>query len=65
MRCAVALGALLVLLSGCKREPTFEERYEAANHTVVERAKQIDAQIAGTGAPPADSALQGDAQAAP
>lgn len=47
--------ALAALLSGCKREPTFEERYKAANKTIVDRAKQIDAQIAATGSPPLDN----------
>ncbi|PNU06153.1 hypothetical protein [Novosphingobium guangzhouense] len=50
-----ALGAV-VLLSACKREPTFDERYDTANKAIVDRAKQIDAQIAGTGTPPAESA---------
>ncbi|MFT4054455.1 MAG: hypothetical protein QM681_08100 [Novosphingobium sp.] len=44
--------ALAALLGGCKREPTFEERYKAANKTIVDRAKEIDAQIAATGSPP-------------
>lgn len=47
-----AAFALVALLSGCKREPTFEERYKAANRTIVDRARQIDAQIAATGSPP-------------
>ncbi|GLK45144.1 MULTISPECIES: hypothetical protein [Novosphingobium] len=43
---------LAAILGGCKREPTFEERYKAANKTIVDRARQIDAQIAATGSPP-------------
>ncbi|MEE4450018.1 hypothetical protein [Novosphingobium resinovorum] len=47
--------ALAALLGGCKREPSFDERYDAANKSIVERAKRIDAQIAATGAPPSGS----------
>lgn len=55
MRTGLVLAlALAASLGGCKREPTFEERYDAANKSIVERAKRIDAQIAGTAAPPAD-----------
>ncbi|AXB76766.1 hypothetical protein [Novosphingobium sp. P6W] len=51
----VPVLALAALLGGCKREPDFEERYDAANKTIVDKAKAIDAQIAGTGVPPADA----------
>lgn len=52
MRCAWPLALVLVLLGGCKREPTFEERYEAASKTIVSRAKQIDVEVAATEPPP-------------
>lgn len=51
----IAAFALVALLGRCKREPTFEERYKAANKTIVDRAKEIDAQIAATGSPPLES----------
>ncbi|WP_159975668.1 MULTISPECIES: hypothetical protein [unclassified Novosphingobium] len=51
----ISVLALAALLGGCKREPDFEERYDAANKTIVDKAKAIDAQIAGTGVPPAEA----------
>ena len=42
---------LLLALSACRREPNFDERYDAANAKLRNMAGQIDAQIAGTGAP--------------
>lgn len=51
MRRAWPLALALALLGGCKREPTFDERYAAASKTIVSRAKQIDAEVAATGAP--------------
>lgn len=58
MRTAIVLAlAATALLGGCKREPSFEERYDTANKTIVERAKQIDAQLAGHKGPaPSDHA---------
>lgn len=50
------LLAGLVALSGCHKEPSFEERYEAANEKISKRARDIDAQIAGTSTPPAEDA---------
>lgn len=62
MRSGIAiLLALAALLGGCKREPTFEERYDNASKAIVERAKRIDAQIAGS-APAEDEALDRDAE---
>jgi len=56
------MGRVLILLvglaalSGCHKEPSFEERYEAAIDRIAKRARDIDAQIAGTGTatPPAE-----------
>lgn len=54
MRPALPLLACLLLIpiSGCKRQPSFDERYDAATHDVVKRAKSIDAQVAASTAPP-------------
>jgi hypothetical protein len=51
-------GLMLVLplamsQTACKREPTFEERYEKAREGINRKAKEIDARIAATGSPPA------------
>lgn len=51
----MALLVLVASISGCKREPTFDERYDAATKTIVDRAKAIDAQVSGTDAPPSDA----------
>lgn len=41
-----AAAALVVLaLAGCKREPTFDERYAAARRTIDANAKAIDAEL--------------------
>jgi PBP1b-binding outer membrane lipoprotein LpoB len=47
--------ALALVLGGCKREPNFDERYDTASKAIVDKAKAIDAQIAATGAPPAEA----------
>lgn len=53
MRKVLRLGALvpligvLVSLCACKREPTFDERYDAATRKIVDKAKAIDAQVSG------------------
>lgn len=49
----LAALAILVALSACKREPTFDERYDAAAKQINETAKEIDAEIERTGAPTA------------
>lgn len=56
MRTGLLLLAAAVALSGCKREPDFEERYEAANSRIVKTARDIDAQVSGT--PPSEDAVQ-------
>jgi hypothetical protein len=43
----VSLCPLLVSLCACKREPTFDERYDAATRKIVDKAKAIDAQVSG------------------
>jgi hypothetical protein len=43
--------AILALLSACKREPTFDQRYDAAAKHINQTAKEIDAEISATGVP--------------
>lgn len=43
MRCAVILA---LLLAGCKREPSFDERYAATEQRLQARAAEIDRQVA-------------------
>lgn len=42
---ALAL-ACTAALAGCKREPDFAERYDAASRQLDAKAKEIDAQLA-------------------
>ncbi|MPS69203.1 MAG: hypothetical protein E2586_11965 [Novosphingobium sp.] len=53
-RCSLLLVAILAL-SACHREPSFDERYETASKKIGETAKDIDAQITGTGTPPGEA----------
>ncbi|HUD29383.1 MAG TPA: hypothetical protein VMQ93_10965 [Novosphingobium sp.] len=48
----IVLLAVAALLAGCNSEPDFDERYDSASRTIVDKAKAIDAEIASTGAPP-------------
>jgi PBP1b-binding outer membrane lipoprotein LpoB len=48
-RLIVPVVTLAAVLGGCSREPDFDERYNSASRTIVERAKAIDSQIAATG----------------
>lgn len=50
----VAMAALLAL-AACHREPDFDERYDAASAKISQAAADIDAQIAGTSAPPTEA----------
>jgi hypothetical protein len=52
----VPLVGLLVPLCACKREPTFDERYDAATRKIVDKAKAIDAQVSGAPAPESSGA---------
>jgi len=45
------LLAVALALSGCKAQPDFDERYDAANARIEKTAKEIDAQIAATDSP--------------
>lgn len=51
MRKTGLLWMCLLAISGCRREPDFDQRYDAANRKMRNMAEQIDAQIAGTGTP--------------
>lgn len=50
----------LLALAACRREPSFDERYDAANEKIRDTAAQIDAQMseAPTSAP--EEATRGD-----
>ncbi len=43
MRAAAVIAILLLV--ACKREPTFDERYEAAGKEISDTAREIDAEI--------------------
>jgi hypothetical protein len=45
---ALTLTLTLVLLAGCRKEPDFDERYDAASKTIGQTAGEIDAQISGS-----------------
>jgi hypothetical protein len=45
---ATALATALCLLSACRDEPDFDERYHAAEEKIREKAKDIDNAIAKT-----------------
>lgn len=51
---------LLVALTACKREPSFDERFDAAQQKVERSARDIDAQISAS-----DAALPDASEAAP
>lgn len=51
MRKTSLLLICLLAISACRREPDFDQRYDAANRKMRNMAEQIDAQIAGTGTP--------------
>jgi len=44
MRRAVMVAALLVL-AGCKREPSFDDRYNATANEIEQRAARIDREL--------------------
>ncbi|EIZ80151.1 hypothetical protein WSK_1184 [Novosphingobium sp. Rr 2-17] len=61
MRTVLVLVATSLALVGCKREPDFAERYDAASSQIKQTAKEIDAQVSG--APPSEDAEGGAAGA--
>ncbi|KHK91330.1 hypothetical protein [Novosphingobium malaysiense] len=50
-RAVVVAVALATLLAACKREPTFDERYEAAQTKISQTEEEIDARLGATEAP--------------
>lgn len=54
MRFAPLSVALLALVAGCHREPSFDERYKAAQDGIDAKVKEIDAQASGSALPPAE-----------
>lgn len=47
---AVAILTMLLATAGCNQEPSFDERYSAANKKITERAHEIDREL-GTPSP--------------
>lgn len=47
-RMAPIVIALLVGTAGCRDEPTFDERYDAAQNKITTSAKRIDRDLEGT-----------------
>lgn len=48
---AVLTVAAVAALSGCHKEPDFDERFTAAQDRIAHTAAQIQAQVDATGAP--------------
>ncbi|MDE2435143.1 MAG: hypothetical protein KGM49_02675 [Sphingomonadales bacterium] len=46
-RAAIILG--LVLIAGCRREPSFDERYKAAQQRIDAKSAAIDKELASDG----------------
>lgn len=53
MRRIALVLVIACAVAGCKREPGFDERYEAASRKIVDRAKAIDDQVVASGIPSA------------
>lgn len=68
---AVALLAVLAIVSACKREPSFDERYASAQKAIQQKAGELDkdmvqraaaarqAEPKPTGTPPASASPSG------
>lgn len=50
-RAAWVFVGCLASLAGCKREPSFDERYQAADKHIRETVQEIDAQMSGSPTP--------------
>ncbi|MGB3807703.1 MAG: hypothetical protein WA936_10935 [Erythrobacter sp.] len=44
----------LVILCGCEREPTFDERYEAAQEEIEAKAAELDRELERAQVEPSD-----------
>lgn len=42
-----ALLALALLATGCKKEPTFDERYKATQGRIEAKSRELDRELAG------------------
>lgn len=62
---SVAVLLALALLGGCKREPDFDERFDAASKSIGQTARQIDAQVSGAPASEDAAGAEGDPGAEP
>ncbi|WP_374405794.1 hypothetical protein [Pelagerythrobacter sp.] len=60
MRGAVLALSICVALTGCKREPTFEERYDKAEQDIRETAREIDRELADPAGAPAEGTRASD-----
>ncbi|WP_395333391.1 hypothetical protein WBP06_07510 [Novosphingobium sp. BL-8H] len=56
------LAAAVLALGGCHREPTFDERYKAAQTQIDQKAREIDTQAMGSGVPSAIDEDEADAK---
>jgi hypothetical protein len=63
MRGLALIGALL--LAGCNREPSFDERYATAEKTIREKAAEMDAELAEREKLASEAAGENTAQAIP
>ena len=41
----VGVAVLCLALAACSSEPTFDERYEAAEERITEKANELDAEL--------------------
>ena len=51
MRLGLIPVVVVVLLSACNQEPTFEERYSEAEATISQQAQSIESDLEQTGEP--------------
>lgn len=56
---------LALLLTGCKREPSFDERFDAAQEKIGKAAQAIDAEISASEAAVPDATADATEAAAP
>lgn len=68
-RAALALPVLLATIAACQEEPSFDERYEAAQVKIRETAQGIDSDLAkaaaARGPDDRETPAAGDSPAAP
>ena len=64
-RAAVLAAGVLCLLTACQQEPDFDERYEATEKKIREKAAELDADIAKADRERAAQQAQPEGQAQP